>query len=148
VLGKRRKQRVTPLTPDTTTALRAWLNERQGKNTDPVFPTRQGRALTPKAVAWLLDKHTSTAARTCPSLANKRITPHTLRHTNAMLLLANNDIATVALWLGHESIRSIEAYLHANNKIKQKAIETTAPAGTPPGRYQPPDKLLAFLETL
>ena len=148
VLGKRRKQRVAPLTPDTTTILRAWLDERRGQNTDPLFPTRQGRPLSTKAIAWLLDKHTNTAARTCPSLKSKRITPHTLRHTNAMLLLANNDIATVALWLGHESIRSTELYLHADNKIKQKAIETIAPAGTPPGRYQPPDKLLAYLETL
>jgi integrase/recombinase XerD len=65
-----------------------------------------------------------------------------------MLLLAKNDIATVALCLGHESTASTEAYLHANNKIKQKAIESVAPAGTPPGRYKPPDQLLAFLEAL
>jgi integrase/recombinase XerD len=148
VLGKRRKQRVTPLTPDTTMVLRAWLTERRGQSTDPVFPTRQGRPLTPKAVAWLLDKHTSTAAVTCSSLKGKRVTPHTLRHTNAMLLLANNDIATVALWLGHESTRSTEIYIHADDQVKQKAIETVAPVGTPPGRYRPPDKLLAFLQAL
>ena len=65
-----------------------------------------------------------------------------------MLLLAKNDIATVALWLGHESITSTEIYLHADNKIKQRAIETVAPPGTPPGRYKPPDQLLAFLEGL
>ncbi len=148
VIGKGRKQRVAPLTTGTTTTVRAWLKERQGQSADPVFPTRQGRPLTPKAIAWLLDKHTSTAAIDCPSLASKRVTPHVLRHTNAMLLLAENDIATVALWLGHESTKSTEDYLHADNKIKQKAIETVAPAGTPPGRYKPPDKLLAFLETL
>jgi len=148
VTGKGRKQRVASLTPGTITIVRAWLKERQGHAADPVFPTRQGRPLTPKAIAWLLDKHTNTAAIDCPSLASKRVTPHTLRHTNAMLLLAENDIATVALWLGHESTKSTEVYLHADNKIKQKAIETVAPAGTPPGRYKPPDKLLAFLEAL
>jgi integrase/recombinase XerD len=148
VLGKRRKQRVAPLTPDTVRVMRAWLKERQGEADDPVFPTRQGRPLTPKAVAWLLDKHTSAAAARCPSLASKHVTPHTLRHTNAMLLLAKNDIATVALWLGHESITSTEIYLHADNNIKQKAIENVAPPGTPPGRYKPPDQLLAFLEGL
>ncbi len=126
----------------------AFLRERQGESTDPLYPTRQGRPLTPKAVAWLLDKPTSAAAARCPSLASKHVTPHTLRHTNAMLLLAKNDIATVALWLGHESITSTEIYLHADNNIKQNAIETVAPPGTPPGRYKPPDQLLAFLEGL
>lgn len=148
VLGKRRKQRVAPLTPDTVRVLRAWLKERDGENPDPVFPTRQGRPLTPKAVAWLLDKHVAAATSRCPSLQTKRVTPHTLRHTNAMLLLAKNDIATVALWLGHESITSTEIYLHADNNVKQKAIELVAPHGTPPGRYKPPDQLLAFLEAL
>jgi integrase/recombinase XerD len=148
VLGKRRKQRVAPLTPDTVRVLRAWLKERDGENPDPVFPTRQGRPLTPKAVAWLLDKHVAAATSRCPSLQTKRVTPHTLRHTNAMLLLAKNDIATVALWLGHESITSTEIYLHADNNVKQRAIELVAPPGTPPGRYKPPDQLLAFLEAL
>ena len=80
VIGKGRKHRVTPLTPDTATVLGAWLKERRGENTDPLFPTRQGRPLTPKAIAWLLDKHTSTAAIKCPSLTTKRVTPHVLRH--------------------------------------------------------------------
>jgi integrase/recombinase XerD len=148
VLGKGRKQRVAPLTPNTVRVLRAWLKERQGESTDPVFPTRQGRPLSPKAVAWLLDKHTSAATVHCPSLASKNVTPHILRHTNAMLLLGKNDIATVSLWLGHESITSTEIYLHADNNVKQKAIEMVAPAGTPPGRYKPTDQLLAFLEAL
>jgi integrase/recombinase XerD len=116
---------------------------------DPLFPTRRGGPLTPKAIAWLLDKHTATAARRCPSLASKRVTPHTLRHTNAMLLRAENvDIHTIALWLGHESIKSTEVYLHADNKLKQQAIDRTAPTGTPPGRYRPPDKLMSFLDGL
>jgi integrase/recombinase XerD len=148
VLGKRRKQRVTPLTPGTVKVLRVWLKERRGNEDDPLFPTRQGRALSPKAIAWLLDKHTSTAARRCPSLNKKRVTPHVLRHTNAMLVITKNDIATVALWLGHESTKSTEVYLHSNTTIKQEAIDKIAPIDTPPGRYKPSDKLLAFLESL
>jgi integrase/recombinase XerD len=77
---KRRKQRVAPLTPETVRVLRVWLTERQGEGHDPVFPTRQGRPLTPKAVAWLLDKHTAVASGRCPSLVKKRVTPHVLRH--------------------------------------------------------------------
>lgn len=148
VHGKRRKQRVTPLTPGTVKVLRVWLRERRGNEDDPLFPTRQGRPLSPKAIAWLLDKHTSSAAIRCPPLNNKRVTPHVLRHTNAMLVLAKNDIATVALWLGHESTKSSEVYLHSNTTIKQEAIDKIAPIDTPPGRFQPSDKLLAFLESL
>ena len=149
VMGKSRKERCVTLTAETVAVLQQWLRERKGQGEDPLFPTRRGGPLTPKAVAWLLDKHTATATRRCPSLQAKRVTPHVLRHTNAMLLRAQNiDILTIALWLGHESTKSTEIYLHADNKIKQQAIDRTAPTGTPPGRYRPPDPLLAFLETL
>ena len=98
---------------------------------------------------WLLDRHVATAARRCRSLRTKRVTPHVLRHTNAMLLRARDiDLLTIALWLGHETTTSTEIYLHADNKLKQRAIERTAPTGTPPGRYKPPDSLLAFLDGL
>lgn len=90
-----------------------------------------------------------TAAGSCPSLNGKRVTPHVLRHTNAMLLRARDiDILTIALWLGHESSKSTEIYLHADNRLKEHAIARTAPLGTPPGRYKPSDTLLAFLDGL
>jgi integrase len=66
-----------------------------------------------------------------------------------MLLQAERiDIATIALWLGHESIKTTYIYQHADNKLKQEAIDRTATIDTPPGRYQPPDSLIAFLEGL
>jgi site-specific recombinase XerD len=149
VTGKGRKERCAMLTAETVAVLRTWCRERRGEPDDPLFPTRRGGPLTTKAVAWLLDKHTSTAAIACLPLAGKRVTPHVLRHTNAMLLRAKNvDIHTIALWLGHESIKSTEPYLHADNKLKQQAIERIAPTGTQPGRYRPPDTLMAFLEAL
>jgi integrase/recombinase XerD len=149
LLGKGRKERSAILTTETVAVLREWLREREGHPHEPTFPTRRGGPLTPRAFALLLDKHTATAGRECPSLATKRVTPHVLRHTNAMLLRAENvDILTIALWLGHASTKSTEIYLHADNKLKQQAIDRTAPIGTPPGRYQPPDRLLAFLERL
>ena len=148
VLGKRRKQRVTPLTPGTVKVLKVWLRERQGDEDDPLFPTRQGGPLSPKAIAWLLDRHTATATARCASLKKKRVIPHVLRHTNATLMLTKNDIATVGLWLGHESTHSTEVYLHSNTTIKQDAIDKIAAIDTPPGRYKPTDKLLAFLENL
>lgn len=148
-LGKGRKHRATPLTASTVHVLANWLKERNGAPTEPIFPTRQGQSLSQDAVAKLLRKHTSNAAHRCPSLAAKTITPHTLRHTAAMRLLhAGVDIATIALWLGHESIETTSIYLHADMTIKQRAIDRTTPIGTKPGRYQPPDKLIAFLEAI
>jgi integrase/recombinase XerD len=149
VLGKGRKERSVILTRETVAVLRAWCRERQGQPNDPLFTTRRGTRMTAKAVAWLLDKHVQIAATRCPSLAAKHMTPHVLRHTNAMMLRAKDvDIFTIALWLGHESTKSTEVYLHADNKLKQAAIDRTAPTGTRPGRYKPPDRVLAFLQQL
>ncbi len=147
--GKGRKQRVTPLTPQTAQVLRVWQHERAGNRDDPLFPTSRGGRLSRDAVAWLLAKHVATAALACPSLDAKAISPHTLRHTAAMRLLnAGVDITVIALWLGHESTQTTQIYLHADLAIKERALARTAPPNTPSGRYRPPDQLLAFLEAL
>jgi integrase/recombinase XerD len=149
VIGKGRKERCATLTAETIAVLRTWLDECPGHSEEPLFPSRRGGPLSPKAIAYLLDKHTTTAARRCRSLRAKRVTPHVLRHTNAMLLRARDiDILTIALWLGHQSTKSTEIYLHADNRLKQRAIERTTPTGTPPGRYKPSDPVLAFLDGL
>jgi integrase/recombinase XerD len=149
ISGKGRKLRAVTLTHETAGVLRDWLRERQGQAEDPLFPTRQGGALSRDAVAWLIAKHARTASTGCPSLSAKHVTPHVLRHTNAMLLKANGvDIATIALWLGHESITTTHIYQHADPALKEAAIARIAPLGTKPGRYRPPDQLLAFLEAL
>jgi len=149
VTGKGRKRRTVPLTRETGAVLHQWLNERQGQPEAPLFPTRQGATLSRDAVEYLLAKHTAIAATTCASLASKRVTPHVLRHTNAMLLKANDvDIATIALWLGHESITTTQIYQHVDPRLKEQAIARIAPLGAKPGRYRPPDRLLAFLEAL
>jgi integrase/recombinase XerD len=149
VIGKGRKRRTATLTRETVAILRQWLTERQGQDSDPLFPTRQGRPLTRYGVGILLSKHAATAAGDCPSLTDKRVTPHTLRHTNAMLLRASGaDIATIALWLGHESIKTTYIYQQADPALKEQAIARLAPLGAKPGRYRPSDTLLAFLEGL
>jgi integrase/recombinase XerD len=149
VSGKGRKKRATTLTRETVKVLRAWITERQGQPCEPLFPTRQGRALSRYTVGVIVAKHAATAAANCQSLQGKRVTPHTLRHTNAMLLRAKGvDIATIALWLGHESTQTTHIYEHADPALKEQAIARTAPLGTKPGRYRPSDTLLAFLEGL
>jgi integrase/recombinase XerD len=149
VLGKGRKRRATTLTGETVTVMRAWLKERCGQPAEPLFPTRQGRPLSRYTVGVIVAKHTATATTACSSLQGKRVTPHTLRHTNAMLLRAKGvDIATIALWLGHESTQTTHIYEHADPALKEEAIARTAPLGIKPGRYQAPDTLLAFLDNL
>jgi integrase/recombinase XerD len=148
-LGKGRKQRITPLTKQTVTAMRAWARERDGRPEEPLFTTSTGRPLTRDALERRLTKHAATAARACPSLAVKTITPHVLRHTAAMRLLhAGVDTTVIALWLGHEQIQTTRVYLHADLAIKQKALDRTTPPDVKPGRYQPTDRVLAFLDAL
>jgi integrase/recombinase XerD len=147
--GKGRKQRCTPLTSHTVTILQAWLRERRGQPSDPLFPTSRGRALSRDTVALLITRHAATAGQSCPSLRAKTITPHTLRHTAAMRLLhAGVDTSVIALWLGHEKTDTVQIYLHADLSLKERALARTTPPGTAPGRYRPPDDLLAFLEAL
>lgn len=148
-LGKGRKARCTPLRQDAVSALQAWLRERQGQPTDPLFPTRRGGPLSRDSVEHLVAKHTLTARQHCPSLNTKHVTPHVLRHAAAMELLQHGvDCAVIALWLGHESIETTQIYLHASLEMKEQALEKTAPLDVPPGRYQPDDELLAFLKNL
>jgi integrase/recombinase XerD len=147
--GKGRKDRITPLTTSTVTALRDWLTERQGAPADPLFPTNRGQPMSRDALERRLARHTNTAQQHCPSLTDKKITPHVLRHTAAMRLLhAGVDITVIALWLGHENINTTQIYLQADLVLKQQALDRTTPPDTPPGRYRPPDQLLAFLESI
>jgi site-specific recombinase XerD len=147
--GKGRKQRAVPLTGPVTVLLRQWLAERAGRPDDPLFPTRTGRRLSRDAVALRVSTHAATAAQRCPSLPGKGVHPHTLRHSCAMSLLqAGVDTSVIALWLGHAGVRSTDAYLHADISIKEKALALTTPASAKPGRYQPTDKVLAFLDSL
>jgi integrase/recombinase XerD len=148
-LGKGRKQRCTPLTTETVAVIRAWLDERRGESHDPLFPTSRGRPLSRGAVALLVSKYARIARENCPSLKNKTVSPHVLRHSAAMALLhAGVDITVIALWLGHESVETSQIYIHADLSIKERALARTAPLGTTPGRYLAPDSLLAFLEGL
>ena len=147
--GKGRKERCTPLTPDAAKILRAWIRERGGQPEDPLFPSRRGTRLSRDAVARLVAVHAETAARSCPSIAAKHVTPHTLRHSTAMALLrAGVDTSVIALWLGHESPETTQAYLHADMEIKNRALARVNPPGGTPGRYSPPDSLIAYLKTL
>jgi integrase/recombinase XerD len=148
-LGKGRKQRCTPLRPETAKMLEAWLRERHGKPEDPVFPSIRGEKLSRDAIERLITKYTHLAAQICLSLKGKRVSPHVCRHSAAMDLLQHGvDRSVIALWLGHESAETTQMYLHADMRLKEKALSRTEPLGIKPARYRPDDQLLAFLESL
>jgi site-specific recombinase XerD len=148
--GKGRKERITPLRRQTRHLLQTWLTERAGTPSEPLFPGPSGRPLSRDAIRRLVDRHVTTASATCPSLTTKTISPHTLRHSCAMTLRRHGvNMATIALWLGHEDIRTTYGvYMHADLALKEKALARTALPATPAGRYRPPDSILEFLENL
>lgn len=148
-MGKGRKERSTPLRMDCVKALRIWLAERDAGDGDPLFISNRGSYLSRDAIERLVHKHTQTASMRCPSLVKKRVTPHVLRHSAAMQLLHGGvDRSVIALWLGHESIETTQIYIHADIRIKERAMNLTNPFSIKPGRYRPSDELLAFLEAL
>jgi integrase/recombinase XerD len=147
--GKGRKTRCIPLRKEAVAALRHWMREQSGQPTDPLFPSARGQLLSRDGVEYLLAKHTNTARKKCPSLKGKRVSPHVLRHTTAMDLLQHGvDRSVIALWLGHESIDTTQAYLHANLALKEEALAKTEPFKGRVRRYRPEDQLLAFLQAL
>jgi len=147
--GKGRKERCTPLTKQSVAVMKTWLEERGGSDDDVVFPNARGTQISSDGVQYLLAKHVAKARETCPSLKEKRVSPHVLRHTAAMeLLQAGVDHSVIALWLGHESPETTSIYLQANLALKEKILEKTRPLNVKAGRYRPTDKLLQFLKAL
>lgn len=147
-IGKGRKERSTPLRRDTAKLIQTWVGERRDSD-GPLFASIRGEKLSRDALEHLVRKHCLTASRACPTLACKRVTPHTLRHSTAMELLHHGvDQSVIALWLGHESVETTQIYIHADMRLKEKALAQVASSETHPGRYRPDDELLAFLEAL
>ena len=98
--------------------------------------------------AYLLKQYAAVAARQQPGLAKKRVSPHVLRHTCAMIILqATQDIRKVSLWLGHATLTTTEVYTHGDPTEKLEAMEAIVPPHLRRGTFQPTDKLMALLKT-
>jgi site-specific recombinase XerD len=149
VIGKGRKERCTPLAKPIVTVLNAWLREPQRGDGCLLFPNAKGKRLSVHGVQYLLSKYSTQATRACPSLKEKRVTIHLLRHTMAMELLQSGvDRAVIALWLGHESVETTQIYLEATLAMKEQALAKTSPLNGRLTRYRPGDQLLNFLDSL
>lgn len=149
VIGKGRKERCTPIAKPTLAVLSAWLREQTRGDGQILFPSAKGERLSVHGVQYILNKHRMTASTSCPSLEDKRVTVHRLRHTMAMELLQSGvDRSVIALWLGHESVETTQIYLDASLAMKEQALAKTTPLHGRPGRYRPSDQLLEFLNTL
>jgi len=149
VIGKGRKEHCTPFAKSTRAVLKAWLREPQRGDSNVLFPSAKGERLSVHGVQYLLTKHRQAASKVCPSLTQKRVTVHRLRHTMAMdLLQSGADRAVIALWLGHESVETTQIYFDATLALKEEALAKTLPPHCKAGRYRPGDRLLAFLNSL
>lgn len=147
--GKGRKHRATPINAQTRDLMRDYLKERITRTGNALFPGPHGDSLSRDAIEHRLAIHLRTAALTCPSIAAKHVTMHTLRHTTAMNLLhAGVDIAVIALWLGHEQTSTTDVYLHADMSTKESALERTRPLDIAPGFFTPEPGILTWLESL
>ena len=148
ILGKGRRERTLPLWKTTGAALRAWLAVRGTVAVTEVFVSARGEPLTRWGLAYLLKKHAARAAQKCPGLLKKRISPHVLRHTCAMIVLqATQDIRKVSLWLGHANLETTEVYTRGDPTEKLEAIESIVPPHLRRGTFRAPDKLIAMLKS-
>lgn len=147
--GKGRKERVIPLWANTAAQLRAWLSRLHAPPEAPVFPNRNGTAMTRSGVRDRLNRAVTKARRACPSLEDQRVSPHTIRHSTAIHLLQSGvDLAVIALWLGHSSPAVTHHYLEADLATKEATLNRLRDQSPGPARFRPPDRLLAFLEQL
>ena len=147
--GKGRKERVVPLWKSTAANLRSWLPRIDRSPEAPVFPNRAGNRLSRSGVEHRLRVALRKASEQCPSLAARRISPHTLRHTTAMHLLQSGvDITVIALWLGHEDTATTHLYVQADLAMKEAALKRVEDPGPEPVSFKASDRLLAFLEAL
>lgn len=132
VTGKGRKQRCIPIAGSTLTACQRWLAERAATSADPLFATRRGNALSVDAIEARIVKYRAIAARSCPSLATKNVSPHTLQHMRVICSLhAGVDITVIALWLGHETIQSMRPYTCGHGVEGACARTSQAPGHDP-----------------
>ena len=151
LFGKGRKSRICPLWPETVDVLKALLRRQPRADDEPIFVNRYGQPLGAAGVRFKLKQYVQAAARDVPSLATKRITPHTWRHSvGVQLVAAGVDVTVIRNWLGHARLDTTNHYARANLETKRKALEQVDPSTKPgrPPRWKRHPELLAWLDSL
>ena len=153
--GKGHKIRICPLWPHTAKTLRALLGARlDDPDESPAFLNVRGQPLTRYGVHALVARTVEKAAATVPSLNDKRVSPHTIRHATAVhLLRAGVDINTIRAWLGHVSLETTNRYAEVDLEMKAQALETCAitdpvPASKATPSWHADSDLMSFLASL
>jgi site-specific recombinase XerD len=148
VHGKGRRQRCLPLWKESAVALRAWLALRTTTSAPELFLNARGEAMTRSGFEYILRKHVNTAIKQCPSIASKRVSPHVLRHTAALVTLqATRDLRKVSLWLGHANMQTTEIYTRVDPSVKLEVLESVVAPKLRTGRFRATDKLIASLRS-
>ena len=125
--GKGHKERTCPLWPETMQALRSYLEVRAVRLIDtlPLFVNAKGNRLTRFGLRYIITRRVALAAKTCPTLATRKVTPHTFRHTTAMHLLQSGvELNMIRSWLGHASIETTHSYVEIDMEMKQKILQS------------------------
>ena len=127
--------------------MRAWLAIRGTAVAPELFVNARGQAMTRSGFEYILDKHVASAARQCPSLSTKNVSPHSLRHSCALTILqSTKDIRRVSLWLGHAHQQTSEIYTRVDPSVKLETLESVLAPKLRTGRFKATDKLLAALK--
>jgi site-specific recombinase XerD len=147
--GKGRKDRIVPLWKTTVAMLKNWLMQEQYAPENPVFPNRMGKPLSLTGIEYRFRIAVQKASNRCPTLLDRTVSPHSIRHTTAMHLLQSGvDLSVIALWLGHESLDTTHMYMEADLAMKERALKKLHETKNRSIRYTPGDTLLRFLESL
>jgi site-specific recombinase XerD len=151
LIGKGRKSRICPLWPETVAVLKALLRRQPRADDEPIFVNRYGQPLGAAGVRFKLKQYVRAAAQHVPSLATKRVTPHTWRHSvGVQLVAAGVDVTVIRDWLGHARLDTTNHYARANLDTKRKALEQVDPTTKPgrPPRWRRDPELLSWLDSL
>ncbi len=146
LFGKGRRTRTVPLWRPTYSLLRQWIRRAHLNPGQRIFTNRWGQPLTRSGVAKRLNQAVQVAISKCPTLRDKPVSPHIIRHATAMAMLQSGiALEVIALWLGHESPTTTHLYVEADLAMKERALQKVQPPKTKQLRFRPTDALLRLL---
>jgi site-specific recombinase XerD len=150
-MGKGQKERISPIWPETAELISALLRRKPRQPDETIFLNWYGHPLTASGVRFRLRGYVRQAAKTVPTLARKRITPHVFRQSTAVHLISSGvDVTVIRSWLGHASLDTTNHYAQASLETKRKALEQVDSKlrSAKPPRWKRDADLLAWLDSL